>query len=185
MHPNLTWKQEWSAALKNALTGSPEQPWNLSAQDGIGDLSISAAYLVWFSNLQTDTALAIANRLHFSNQMVSALKASLDLNKNYQALQIMTPSEFTAIMQNTPEIALYALDCLHEESTLKTQIFTYLKLWRSLEPFSTGETLKSMGIPPGPRYASILKELKHARLDGRFSTQDQEQAYLDQLIQNL
>ncbi len=184
VHPNLVWKDEWSGALKKALAGTPTEPWTLTPQVGLSDLAISAAYLVWFSNLQPESALAIANRLHFSNPLTGALKATLDLQKNIQKLESMPPSLFTEKVHALPEISLYALDCMHEEKSIKQQIQNYLTTWRGLEPFTTGETLKTMGVPPGPRYAAILKELKHARLDGRISTQSQEQAFLDQLIQN-
>ncbi len=184
VHPNLVWKDEWSGPLQKALAGLPTEPWNLTPQVGLSDLATSAAYLVWFSNLQPESALAIANRLHFSNPLTSALKAALDLQKNTQKLESMPPSQFTEKVHALPEIALYAMDCLHEGKNLKQQIQNYLKSWRGLEPFTTGETLKTLGVPPGPRYAAILKELKAARLDGRISTQNQEQEYLDQLIQN-
>lgn len=185
VHPNLVWKEEWSGALQKALASTPNEPWTLSTQASLGEIKISLAYLVWFSNLQSETALAVANRLHFSNPMTSALKASLDLHNNSLELEVMPASQFTEKVHNMPEIALFALDCLHEESGLKAQILSYLSTWRSLEPFTTGETLKTMGIPPGPRYAAILNELKRARLDGKISTHTQEQTYLDQLIQDL
>ena len=97
----------------------------------------------------------------------------------------MTPSQFTEKVQKLPEIALYTLDCLQENHLIKQQIHNYLTIWRGLEPFTSGETLKAKGIPPGPSYAAILKELKHARLDGKISTEPQELQYLDQLIQDL
>jgi len=31
-----------------------------------------------------------------------------------------------------------------------------------------------MGIPPGPRYAQFLSELKSAKLDGKITTEAQE-----------
>jgi len=107
------------------------------------------------------------------------------LQKNIQVLMVMPPSQFTEAVKNVPEIALYALDCLRDEPDFKTQICNFLTFWRNYEPITTGDTLKSLGIPPGPRYASILTELKHARLDGKINNKTQEQEYLDQLIQNL
>jgi tRNA nucleotidyltransferase (CCA-adding enzyme) len=185
VHPTLEWKEDWSVALQKALTGSPAIPWNLTTQASLGDLKIASAYLVWLSNLSVESALAVANRLHFSNPMVASLKASLSLVKNIDDLGSMPPSQFTESVQNLPEIALYTLDCLQENQLIKQQIHNYLTKWRGLEPFTTGETLKAKGIPPGPRYTAILKELKHAKLDGKISSQQQELIYLDQLIQEL
>ncbi len=183
VHPGLVWRDEWSGALQQTLTASPANRSNFSIQAGLGNFKIASAYLAWFANLQPDSALAIASRLHFSNPMVVALKASLTLQKNSHALESMTASQFTEAVQNLPEISLFVLDCLHEGKALKQQIQNYLMVWRGLEPFTTGETLKTMGIPPSPRYAAILKELKRARLDGKITTQSQELEYLDQLIQ--
>ena len=185
VEPNLVWKDDWADALKKAVTGSPAKPWDLTVQAGLGDLNIASAYLVWFANLSAEAALAIAKRLHFSNPMLGALKASLALQTKSQQLESMPPSQFTDTVQNLPEIALYTLDCLHENQIIKQQIQNYLTIWRELEPFTTGETLKAKGIPPGPRYAAILKELKNAKLDGKISSQQQEFEYLDQLLLDL
>ncbi|PKN99062.1 MAG: hypothetical protein CVU42_09345 [Chloroflexi bacterium HGW-Chloroflexi-4] len=180
---NLGWKEKWAPALEKALSGSPAKPWAITSQASFGDQKISAAYLVWFSHFTIEEALAIAKRLHFSNPMVTSLKASISLINGVDDLETMTPSQFTERVQNLPEIALYAFDCLTENQIIKQQVKNYLNVWRGLEPFTNGETLKFKGIPPGPRYTALLKELKRAKLDGKISTQEQELVYLEQLIQ--
>lgn len=185
VHPDLVWIDHWGEALQKALTCSPAKPWKLTAMAGMGDVNIASAYLIWFSNLPSESALAIAKRLHFSNAMVGSLKGSLYLFNHIQLLEDMKPSQFTEEVLKIPEISLFVLYCSLEGTNLKQQIQNYLNTWRSLEPFTTGEDLKNKGIPPGPRYASILKELKAGRLDGIYTTRSQELEYLNHLLQTL
>jgi tRNA nucleotidyltransferase (CCA-adding enzyme) len=46
----------------------------------------------------------------------------------------------------------------------------------------TGEDLKQMGIPTGPRYKRILASLMDAKLDGQVRTRDDEVAFVAKLL---
>ena len=41
-----------------------------------------------------------------------------------------------------------------------------------------GDELKELGLRPGPDFKLILKELLDAKLDGKFSTKEEELVYL-------
>jgi tRNA nucleotidyltransferase (CCA-adding enzyme) len=45
----------------------------------------------------------------------------------------------------------------------------------------TGEDLKRMGIPPGPRYRDILTRLQNARLDGAVSNRAEEENLVSEI----
>ncbi|PJF22035.1 MAG: hypothetical protein CUN56_08070, partial [Phototrophicales bacterium] len=66
----------------------------------------------------------------------------------------------------------------------RERIQQYIETWRHISPITTGHTLKSKGLPPGPRYRAILERLRDARLDGEIQTDEQENALLEQLIAN-
>jgi tRNA nucleotidyltransferase (CCA-adding enzyme) len=52
-------------------------------------------------------------------------------------------------------------------------------------PSISGDDLKAYGLPPGPAYRQILQKLRTARLDGRISTDIDEQKLLEQLLKEL
>ena len=54
--------------------------------------------------------------------------------------------------------------------------------WRWIEPFTTGDTLKKLGLEPGPVYKSILSDLKSAWLNGKIKDRDDEEEMLKSLI---
>jgi tRNA nucleotidyltransferase (CCA-adding enzyme) len=58
----------------------------------------------------------------------------------------------------------------------------YLETWRHVRPLLTGDDLRALGIPPGPRYRAILAALRDARLDGRVQSRDDEIALVRALI---
>ena len=47
---------------------------------------------------------------------------------------------------------------------------------------TTGDTLKALGLRPGPAYQKILKHLRAALLDGEIYTREEEKALLQSLI---
>jgi tRNA nucleotidyltransferase (CCA-adding enzyme) len=61
-------------------------------------------------------------------------------------------------------------------------ISLYLTRLRDVRVTVTGEDLKKMGIPPGPRYKDILAGLLDAKLDGAVSTPEDEVAYVKSLV---
>lgn len=183
VHPGLRWDESWTRAVGQSLRELSSSPWDFTKTTGSGEPAITAAYLCWLSNLDLENGLAIAQRLHFSNATANALEKLIHLRLEVQLLKDLSPSQFTERMDNIPEIALYAFVCLNEVKEINQKIITYLTKWREFEPTVNGETLKSMGIPPGPLYAEILLKLKHARLDGIITDDNQERAYLEQLVQ--
>jgi tRNA nucleotidyltransferase (CCA-adding enzyme) len=60
----------------------------------------------------------------------------------------------------------------------KRSISLYLTKLRTVNVLLTGNDLKKMGIPPGPRYKKILDGLLDAKLDGTVSTKKDELAYV-------
>lgn len=184
VHPGLIWNKEYAAFVQSALTQDFSAPWNLPATMGNMELRSTVACLVWLSNFEKQVALAIGHRLHFSNALLEALEAAVDLRAAADELQNLPASQFTERLAAIPEISLFALFCTQNQTDLQSRILTYLRSWRKMEPFTTGETLKSLGIPPGPRYAAILKELKAARLNGLIKDRQSEKAYLENLLES-
>jgi tRNA nucleotidyltransferase (CCA-adding enzyme) len=60
----------------------------------------------------------------------------------------------------------------------KRAISLYLTRLRGMQISLTGNDLKKLGIPPGPRYKKILAGLLDAKLDGKVATEEDEIAYV-------
>ncbi|HEY9723083.1 MAG TPA: CBS domain-containing protein [Oscillatoriaceae cyanobacterium] len=61
---------------------------------------------------------------------------------------------------------------------------TFIEDWRQLQPVRlhvSGEALKALGLPPGPRYGEILRAVLDARLNGEVATPEQERHLLERL----
>jgi tRNA nucleotidyltransferase (CCA-adding enzyme) len=64
----------------------------------------------------------------------------------------------------------------------KKYISLYLTHLRDVKVALTGDDLKAMGIPPGPRYKKILAELLDAKLDNAVKNREQETAFVKSRI---
>ncbi len=60
----------------------------------------------------------------------------------------------------------------------KKYISLYLTHLRDVKIALTGDDLKAMGIPPGPRYKKILAELLDAKLDSQVKNREQEISFV-------
>jgi tRNA nucleotidyltransferase (CCA-adding enzyme) len=72
---------------------------------------------------------------------------------------------------------VYAVYLIRMEPALRE----YLVHWRNVKPAITGEDLKQRGLPPGPRFAEILRQLHAARLDGEVMSREDELQLLEKL----
>ncbi|MBA4375496.1 MAG: hypothetical protein C0401_04905 [Anaerolinea sp.] len=185
IHPDLHWEQAWSIPMQKALLNEIEPIWGLPKTIGSVPLRTALAYLVWLSSLGEQSALSISQRLHFSNGLLKAMKDISIIWCKHMALQKMPVSELTETFRGIPSFGLYAIYCLADDSLFTQKIVNFISTWRFIEPVTTGETLRALGVPPGPRYAQILNELRSARLDGKIENEVQEKDYLERLIQSI
>jgi tRNA nucleotidyltransferase (CCA-adding enzyme) len=78
------------------------------------------------------------------------------------------------------EMLLYIAAAAQEE--VKRYVSLYLTRLRQVQCSLGGDTLKGMGLAPGPDYRTIMDRLLAARLDGTVSSDDEERALLSELI---
>ncbi len=184
IHPALDWSTNWAPSLRKVLQAELPSPWKPTSPSENLPVRTVMAYLVWFARLGEKEARAIAERLHFSNHLQTALSECGRLAAMQEKLVEMPPSEFSENLKGAADYLLYSLWCLSDTPTLQEKLVKYLTHWRSMEPLTSGEELKAMGIPPGPRYAEILKELKTAKLDGIIKDEAQEKVLLERLLRS-
>ncbi len=71
-----------------------------------------------------------------------------------------------------------------KKETARKYISLYLTHLRNVKVTVTGDDLKKMGIPPGPRYKKILVELLDAKLDGAVKNREDELEFVRRKANN-
>ena len=130
-------------------------------------------------------AAAICGRLDLTRALTRAVVASAKLVANASALSeaAARPSEIARLLDGAPEVALLAAwSALAQSPRAQQNIDDYAKFWRHLRPRATGNDLKRMGVPPGPRYKYLLDMLRSAWIDGDIGTLEEEALFLEELL---
>ncbi len=70
--------------------------------------------------------------------------------------------------------ALLLMMAKAKKETAKKYVSHYLTYLREVAVTLTGDDLKKLGIPPGPRYRKLLAELRDAKLDGLVKNREEE-----------
>jgi len=84
------------------------------------------------------------------------------------------PSELFHWLSPLPTSGLLYLTARIDIEEIRRWISNYLVHLRTMAPDLDGESLKSLGISPGPIYREILDTLRDARLDGKISDRNGE-----------
>lgn len=75
------------------------------------------------------------------------------------------------------EVILFSMALSHDRQKKKT-ISRYLTELRNIKLILTGEDLKKMGIPPGPVYKRLLRELLEEKVRGRVKSREDEEEFI-------
>lgn len=144
----------------------------------------TAAWCAWLCRLDPDPIREISVRLAFSAALAGAVQAAAALLRDARVLNGKKPSTIYHRLHGLSESAIIAAGRVLGGKVARN-VDRYLKTWRYYKTVTTGEVLKELGIPPGPRYKLILQQLLDARLDGVINSDAAETAYLHDLIDRL
>lgn len=128
---------------------------------------------------------ALCERLALTKALTQSIVSSARLAERLRLLEspVTRPSAVTRTLDDYPDSALQVAWHLAAETPgVKTLIATYASDWRQRRPTISGKDLKNMGIPPGPRYRSLLDQLRFAWIDGEVRSVEDERALLRQLL---
>jgi tRNA nucleotidyltransferase (CCA-adding enzyme) len=92
------------------------------------------------------------------------------------------PSYVVHALEKMPRLAIYAAYLSSERDEFRKPLVSYVREWSFVEPMTTGDDLREMGLRPSPAYGRILTALRDAWLDGEVDSAAEEQAYLAELI---
>jgi tRNA nucleotidyltransferase (CCA-adding enzyme) len=86
----------------------------------------------------------------------------------------LPPSRVYDLLAPLETEAILLMMAKAKQETAKKYISLYLAHLRNVKVMLTGNDLKALGIPPGPRYREILAELLDAKLDGLVRNRGEE-----------
>lgn len=130
-----------------------------------------------------EEAARIAARLHLTGRQTAALTCVPEVTALAGALAEpgLRPSRAAALLDGRPPACLWAVALARRDAAADV-LRRYLTAWRHVRPHLTGHDLAAMGVPEGPRMGEILRQLRHARLDGEVRSAADERALVARLL---
>jgi len=127
-------------------------------------------WLLYLMSLPSNDIDALAGRLAFPVLLTKASHSASLLNSDLVSFKHWKPSQWTFHLDELPSLAVYAVWMFRSVEPLNE----YLTKWQKVKPFTTGDTLKQLGLEPGPRYKLTLNRLRAAWLDGEVKSEKEE-----------
>jgi tRNA nucleotidyltransferase (CCA-adding enzyme) len=188
VHKDLYWDDWLNSKLQSAKEEIPPVFLELMDKEKITNqdnkkLGQSLSYLLWLIRLPSKTALEIIDRLKIPKGLSSEIISACQLWHELPSLETSAPSKVVARLENIPPVALYATYLAYDDNQLKSIIYNYASKWHYVSAKLDGHDLRSLGVPPGPIYRSLLKKLRDAWLDGIVKDEKEEKELLNKLIE--
>jgi tRNA nucleotidyltransferase (CCA-adding enzyme) len=92
------------------------------------------------------------------------------------------PSAVVHELEGVPCVAIYAVYMETEVPELRKLLRMYVTKWVDVEPITSGDDLRNMGLKPSPAYGQILDALRDAWLDGEIDNVEEEKQLLAELV---
>ena len=175
----LPWNADLAARLEAGLHKPLPAGWDLPPQ-AAGTVE-PLAYSLWLLDLPQEDIDLLNQRLAFPRAAYQVIRSAAALYSDLPSLRGAGPSGWVDRLDGVPLLALYAVFSVSREKALETYVLT----WRKIHPHTTGHTLQARGLTPGPYFQDILHALRSAWLDGRLASSQDEDAYLQELLENL
>jgi tRNA nucleotidyltransferase (CCA-adding enzyme) len=179
IHPALTW-DDWLAERFEAAVFGDGFPAGIHRPEG--DFIFFAE---WFFRLRQEQISSLADRLRFGAGDREDLLETMRIGSDLLGLEgEPSPSWLVARLDESNDRSLIGawlglVDC----PRCRKWIESYLIRWRDIWPETTGETLRELGLPPGPHYKQILWSLRAGWLDGKITNKSEERRMLQSMIE--
>ncbi|MBN1303762.1 MAG: CBS domain-containing protein [Anaerolineales bacterium] len=183
IHPDLPWDNEIRARLLKNLDAVPLQEFGIIPELSGAPFRRTLAYLLWLLHLSMDELRSISKRMRFSASLKKCLLEAATLWKQLPALKGDSPSKWVAALENIPLLAVFAVYLSAGDSACEEALLKYLAEWQYVMPTFDGNTLRGLGLSPGPIYQKVLGDLRAAWLDGEIKTLEEEEKRLKELLE--
>jgi tRNA nucleotidyltransferase (CCA-adding enzyme) len=185
IHPALPWNEAIRHHLEKLDASAIDPFWELPEHSNHLDLRQTLSYLLWLGKLPERILRSIASRLRFKSDLTKLLVIMSKLNHELSELVDAKPSKIVHVLEKKPRLAIYSVYLVNEEDKFRKPLETYVREWSSVEPKTTGDDLRDMGLRPSPAYGRILTALRDAWLDGKVDSIEAEKTYLAELVSEI
>ena len=91
------------------------------------------------------------------------------------AIPGLAPSRIYDLLHGNSVMAVTANLLATDSTVIEENIELYLNVLKNVQPLLSGENLKRLGVPEGPRIKEALLMLREAKLDGKITTRKDEE----------
>lgn len=130
--------------------------------------------------LRTSEVRALAKRLRLTNGETEILVQVVTLRLLERQLNSaqLAPSRVVELLERFDDAALAVFAVATDSPQASGYVDHFRGDWRSVQAELTGNDLKAIGLPPGPRYREILRALRALRLDGKIASRAEEEYFV-------
>ncbi len=172
IHPALRYDEGVAARFRRLRERLDPAFWQLD-EEARGTLH----WVLFLFPREPEAIESLLQRLQAPHRLADPLRTLPRLRSILAELPTMErPSQVVAALEGLPSPLLAAAHILCEDEEARARIAEYWTRWRRVRPALTGDDLRAMGLPPGPRYRRILTALRAARLDGEVKDEADERA---------
>jgi len=181
IHPDLVWNEDLSDMIESLQSKKPPGEWLVEGEIKDLPLKKSLFYILWLMHSPENSKAT--TRLRLISSLAEVIQQAAHLRRNLTDFEDLQPSEVTAILDRVSNLAIYAVYLDSGRATLKGILSRYLSSWQHIKTSTSGKDLQESGLAPGPHYTKILSRLRNAWLDGEVSSAKEEQALLQELLE--
>ena len=137
-----------------------------------------ASYLTLLTYPLTASEIeSLISYLHLPKPLAQTLRDSASLKAKLKLLAKpdLRPSRVHELLHGYSTTAIAANSLATDSPVVHQHIQLFLTRLRYVKPATTGEDLKKLGVPAGPRIKEILQKLLEARLDRRIKSKKEEE----------
>jgi tRNA nucleotidyltransferase (CCA-adding enzyme) len=178
IHPGLHCSEWLQGKCRTFREDPTPATWNLEPRD------VTFLHLALLTYWLDDTGLEeVISRLKVMRDDAEDLRLLYSLKQALPRLsRVRRPSAVYRLLQPYPARVLAAVWVATDHKRLQKHLLHYQAEWRLVETELTGDDLKAMGLRPSPLFGQLLEALRDARLDGKVSTREEEEALLKKLL---
>ncbi|MDK2981967.1 MAG: hypothetical protein PWQ55_2314 [Chloroflexota bacterium] len=184
IHPALRWNEDLASEFMELFDLHLPRRYGFDEHPSELEQKIQVAYILWMLPVYSNDLSAVTQRLrlktNLSHLILQAHNAYIELDRRKKE----PDNHQIAVLQGCPPVVLYAL-WLHNKLTHQRNLIEkYAVEWRHVKPLTDGKKLMKMGVPASPRIGEILDELRAAWIDGRVSSEAEEEALLQTILRD-
>ncbi len=144
---------------------------------------LQTLWCLWLQDLQPQDLQTVGLRLRLSAKLLGWIDQTRKLWRLLPTLEGQSPSQITQSLEGVHAIPIRAVLSACNDSICLQILKDYKDQYRHVHPFTTGNDLHALGLPPSPRYEVILGALKNAWLDGQVRSEQEEKTLLRKLLE--